>query len=145
MLATMGHRARDASPVIDDGRVSWADPTGVANGTVNVRVPFAEATVTVDVCVTTGTTTGCTVVTGLLEAERAGHEFTVDALEGTIGQRAGVRFGDLVEYLGLAVGGIDWQLGGPLEAAHLDHQLSPVVEQLHEPFVQRIDADPDAR
>ena len=65
MAVTMGQSASEGSPVISDGKVFTAEPMGVAKGTVNVRGPFTELTVTVVVGATGG-------ISG--EAEEAGAE-----------------------------------------------------------------------
>ena len=58
MAVTMGQSASEGSPVISDGKVFTAEPMGVAKGTVNVRGPFTELTVTVVVGATGGTAAG---------------------------------------------------------------------------------------
>ena len=55
--ATIGQSARDASPVIAEGKVSRVVPICVARGTVKVRGPLTELTVTVTLGVA-GMTTG---------------------------------------------------------------------------------------
>ena len=61
--ATIGQSARDASPVILEGKVSRVVPICVARGTVKVRGPLTELTVTVTVGVA-GMTTGGACTTG---------------------------------------------------------------------------------
>ena len=62
----MGQSARDGSPVIADGEVSCVVPIGVARGTVKVRGPLTELTVTATVGAA-GLTTGGAWTPGAVE------------------------------------------------------------------------------
>ena len=62
----MGQSARDGSPVIADGEVSCVVPIGVARGTVKVRGPLTELTVTATVGAP-GMTTGGAWTPGAVE------------------------------------------------------------------------------
>ncbi len=75
----------------------------------------------------------------LLDRERATHDLLVDRFDASVGEGAVGQLEDSCEDRSLSVRRVDRTTGLLLDLAHLDNDLGPLVEELYERTVERID------